>query len=375
MSTLAQEELARLRSFAARRLANPHGQQLAAFLDEPGWERALVDRPLVPWAMSLGFSTDHWSTFSDAQRLALNHWTYAMMYFRIGDGERFVIASNEVVAEVLDELDPVIAGLLRLETDEERDHLVAFGRVFAALQARHHFSASRMPVKPLRPLFVSRPFIRFLVGTFGADFVVTYYLGRGLVNHMGKAFETKVAAFDEAGPALARLSMLHTVDENRHMAVSRMMAACAFELIERQASVNALSEALTQLMQRSVVRYTFSDAITTGQERAMSHAVVPSIAALATVPKETLRACIDAHFDGVTGIEEAKNAFMPAFNRRLLERACLSPADKRRWFELLQSLQRNLQFFPPGWQPGDALGPELDDERNALIFDDAPAHR
>ncbi len=372
----AQEELARLRSFAARRLANPHGQQLAPFLERVDWAQALGDRPLVPWDMSLGFHTPQWSTFSDVERLALNHWTYAMMYFRIGDGERFVIASNEVVADLLDENEPALAGLLRLETDEERDHLVAFGRIFGEIQTRHGFVAAKMPVKPLRPLFVSKPFIRFLVGTFGPDFIVTYYLGRGLVNHMGKAFETKVAAFDEGSPALTRLSMLHTVDENRHMAVSRMMAACTYELVARHASANAVSEALNHFMQRSVVRYTFSDRITTGQERAMSHAMVPAMKTLATVPRETLRACIDAHFDGVTGIEHAKNAFMPTFNRRLLERACLSGAEKRMWFELLGSLQRNLAFFPEGWQPGDELVTEPfgDEPPQPVVIDQVSAH-
>jgi len=364
----ALEELKRLRAFASRRLANPHGEQLCRALDGSDWQRDLRDQALVPWDMSLGSCTPFWAGFTDEQRLALNHWTYAMMYFRIGDGERFVVTTNLVVADLVHSHEPDLANLLRLETHEELDHLAAFARVFSALQERHGFVAAKMPVKPLRPLLVSAPFVRFLVEAFGADFVVTYYLGRGLVNHMGKAFETRVASLTSGSRGLIRLSLLHTVDENRHMAVSRMMAACAYELLHRRRRSSALYELANHVMQRTVVQYTFSDRITTSQERAMSHRMVPQLKTLAGVDAQTLRACIDAHFDGVTGIEHVKNAFMPKFNQRLMERACLSGDEKRMWFDLLNSLQRNLVFFPEGWRPGDGLVTEAFDDEGPSVL-------
>ena len=101
MSDIAVEELARLRAFATRRLANPNGQQLCHHLDRTPWEAAIGDAPLVPWEMSLGFHTLQWAALDEEQRLALNHWTYLMMYFRISDGERFVVVVNEGVALLL----------------------------------------------------------------------------------------------------------------------------------------------------------------------------------------------------------------------------------------------------------------------------------
>ena len=349
----AELELKNLRRFAARRLANPNGQQLDAFLATTDWETALRDRPLVPWAFCLGVDTPHWSSFTDEQRLALNHWTYAMMYFRIGGGERFVLVSNAAVAELLQSDEPELAALLRLETEEERDHLAAFARVARALEKLHGYSASDMPVKPLRPVVISRPFVRFLASTFGADFVATYYFGRGIYNHLGKAFETQLADMTDGVPALASLSRLHTVDENRHMAVSRMMAACAHTLIrERRFKLPAYG-ALAEAMQNSVLRYTFSDRITSGQERAMSHAVMPRMKALARVDPALLHATVDAHFDGITGLERLRNDYAPRLNQRLLEHTGVPPETRRMWFELLVSLQRNLRFFPEGWSPGD----------------------
>lgn len=354
MSDIAVEELARLRGFAKRRLANPHGQQLCHHLDQTPWEAAIADAPLCPWEMSLGYHTPFWSTLGEEQRLALNHWSYVMMYFRIGDGERFVVLVNQAISEHLAELDSEVSALMKLETHEEIDHIAAFVRVLDAVRRRHGMSSLRMPVKPLRPIIVSRPSAKFLVRTFGADFITTYFLGRGIVNHMGKAFETRVADQRDVTP-LTRLSMFHTVDENRHMAVSRMMAACTYQLIERRSSRNPLYAALHEAMRRATITYTFSDSITTGQERAMSHRAVPQMKALSRLPKETLRKLVDAHFDGTTGIEHAKNEFMPKFNQRLLDRADLSLEEKRIWFALLKSLQRNLRFFPDGYSPGTGV--------------------
>lgn len=363
MSSIAHEELARLRAFAQRRLAHPHGEQLCHSLDASPWEAALADKPLVPWEMSLGFHTPHWPSLSDEARLALNHWTYAMMYFRIGDGERYVVTANRVVADTVKGLEADVASLLRLEADEEVDHITAFGRIFAAIQRRHGFEGVSMPKKPLRPLLVSRAAVGFLTRLFGADFVIAYFLGRGLVNHMGKAFEMGIQGFDQVDPSLRRLSLLHTVDENRHMAVSRMMAACTYELIHERRRRSAAYDALNAALQRTMVRYTFSDVITTAQERAMSHRALPRMKTLSSVPRDVLRDTVDAHFDGVTGIEAAKNEFMPRFNQRLLERAGLSPQEKQLWFSLLVSLQRNLRYFPPGYAPGtpEAAG-GFDDE-------------
>lgn len=360
MSAIAVEELGRLRAFAARRLANPHGQQLCEHLAQTPWEKVIADQPLTPWEMSLGYHTPFWSSLSDAQRLALNHWTYVMMYFRIGDGERFVILVNEALGDFFAEVDAPVAGLIRLEVQEEIDHVAAFFRVLDAVRARHGVGALRMPVKPLRPLIVSKPAVRFLVKTFGADFITTYFLGRGIVNHMGKAFETKVADLPDTNP-LTRLSLLHTVDENRHMAVSRMMAACTFQLLEARRDHGPLYEAMNEAMVKSTITYTFSDRITTGQERAMSHRAVPQMEALQSLGRETLRELVDAHFDGVTGLERAKNEFMPKFNQRLLDRAGLSLEEKQVWFELLRSLQRNLRFFPEGYRPGTAVADSFDD--------------
>ena len=348
----APPQLRQLRSFARRRLADPHGPQLRPLLEGESWEDSVRGRLLVPEELSLGFHTPWWRHYTDEQRLALNHWVYMLMYYRISDGERFVVLTNPVVADFLEEGEPEVAGLLRLEAEEEVDHISAFERVREVLTRLHGVEHLRMPVKPLRRHIVSGRTVRFLIRHFGADFVAAYYLGRGLVNHLGEAFESQVEQVDGGRSLLARLSHLHTVDENRHMAVSRMMAACTHALVERRRHTSALYEALHHALQHVMVTYTLSDRITQRQERAMSRLVLPRMRALQGVAPEQLEATIDAHFTGLNGLERARNAFVPRFNQRLLESSCLSPEDKRDWYELITSLQGNLRYFPEGWVPG-----------------------
>jgi hypothetical protein len=348
------DEIKQLRTFAKKRLANPHGQQLCHYLEGVAWEEALRDQLLVPEEMSIGFYTPFWADYTEEQRLALNHWIYLMKYYRISHGERFVINANLAVADFLQGVEPEVAGLLRLESEEERDHIAAFERVRAGLARHHGFEGLRMPEKPLRGLLVSPRTLRFLVRHFGADFLVSYYLGRGLVNHMGKGFETQVAEMKSGHHSFTGLSRFHTVDENRHMAVSGMMAACTYALVSRRSHTGPLYEALNQAVRHTMVGYTLSDRLTKKQERAIARLVLPRMRALRDVPPARLDATIEAHFSGLSGMERAKNAYMPRLNQRLLERACITLEEKRALVELIRSLQGNLCFFPQDYEPGSA---------------------
>lgn len=354
----APDELKQLRTFAKRRLANPHGQQLCHFLDGEPWQEALKDQLLVPEDMSLGFYTPFWADYTEEQQLALNHWVYLQKYLRISTGERFVITSNLCVADLLESEEPEVAGLLRLETEEERDHIAAFERIRTGIARHHGIEGLRLPSKPLRDFITSPRMLRFIFRHFGADFVLTYYLGRGIANHMGKAFEVRLADLHGGHRSFTGLSRLHTVDENRHMAVSRMMAACTHALISRRRHSGPLYEALNEELRHATIGYTLSDRLTKAQERAMSQLALPRMRALRGVPRERLEETIDAHFTGLSGMERAKNAYMPRFNQRLLDRACLSLEEKRNLFELICSLQGNLRFFPEGYVPGGGPVPQ-----------------
>jgi hypothetical protein len=340
--------LGQLERFARARVRDPRGRELCAHLGHGLDEATLTADPWVPEDFALGYHTPHWRHLNDEQRLALNHWTYFMMYFRIAGGEVFVLHANGAIADFLDSHAPDVAALLRLENHEERDHLRAFATLREVLARRWGLEGMRVPVKPARRVAISPRVLRWLTGQLGADFIVTYYLGRGIVNHMGKGFETAISHDRHNAAVVRELSRLHTIDENRHMAVSRMMAECAFELAERRGQRNRLYAKMTRGLRRAMVWHTLSDQTTTAQERAMSRRALGRVPVLRPLGSHGIAALIDDHFSTLTGIERAKNATMGPFNDRILARSCISNEDKRQWREQITANQGRLRFFGDG---------------------------
>lgn len=345
--------LRKLERFAAQRLKHAPHSSLAAHVHQRVSGSAF-SHPLVPEGMSLGYRTPHWRALSEEAQLALNHWIYDLKYYRICDGEIFVRAANEAVARFVEEglgASAKLAALLRHENQEEADHISAFGAMRRALHAHHQTGPIRMPVKPARALMISPRTLAAVARVLGADFVVTYFLARGLVNHMGKGFEVPVSKSQQVHASVRALSRLHTLDENKHMALSSYMAQLSYALMQRP-NRGALQPAYQRVLagfQRFTLRYTLSAQTTLGQEVRMSKAVLPKMKALRKVDPALLEATIDAHFQGESGMEAAKNAYMSPFNERLMERACLQPQEKRAWIRTIAEHQGRLRFFQEGF--------------------------
>ena len=344
-ATPAGEALDRLRRHAHKRNRAPHLGLEKHARAHAGALR--LDDWLVPERMSLGYTTPFWAELREEERLALNHWIHAFMYTRIVEGEEYVIAANRVVAQTLRdrEREPAISALLDREADEEVDHIAAFRAVRAALFERHGLSGMRLHRKPARALMLSPRTIRALIRLLGAEFVATYYTGRGIANHMGKAFEQPTARERTRNAALQQLTELHTIDESQHMAVSHLMSACAHEVLPTP-GLGRIRRRFSRLVQWLTVAYTFSDRVSKGHERLLTLTAVERLRALRGRTPAFRRALVEAHFRAESGIEQARNAHMPGLNERLLARADLAPEDKALWRRTLRQNQGNLRFLP-----------------------------
>lgn len=337
----------KLRRLATKRVASEQ-HLLCDYLrrELPAGPRA--DAPLVPDGFAIGRRTPYWEVLGEEERLALDHWTWALMYTRIGDGEEFVRLANRVLADALRPGAPEVADLVAREAAEERDHIDAFARMRDQVCARLGVAGLRQPKKPARKLLVNERTIRALLAAFGVEFVITYFVARGVANHMGMGFERPVA--DQAGDNLAahRLSLLHTQDESQHMAVSRLMAAAARDLFPHRGALGTgpLGRAASRRLQRTVAHYTFSETVSKALERRVCHLFVPRLRPLRRRSPDFVRALVDAHFDAESGIEASRNRILGKLNRRLLDEAALPPADRRLWEETLTANQQHLRFVP-----------------------------
>ncbi|MGE0709739.1 MAG: hypothetical protein AB7N76_22040 [Planctomycetota bacterium] len=307
---------------------------------------------LLPEEMSFGRYTELWEELGAEERLALNHWVYALTYSRIQNGERYVRAANETIAEFLDPHVPEVATLLRRESAEERDHIAAFDLSRAQVCRGLGLGGWRWPGKPLNGLASAPAAVRALLKTFGVDYVVAYFLGRGIANHMGKGFESPQARGDELCPATRDLALHHTLDESHHMAVSGLIAAAGPALVPGRRPRGALYGRLRQGLQRTMVRYTFGQELYKSHEARLSRLALERMPALAERSAAFRGELVTQHFASLSGLERSRNQVMPRPNRRLLDQAALPPEDRALWERELRAGQGNLRFFPE--ERGDA---------------------
>lgn len=346
MSTLLQP----LRRFAANRLRQPDGPSLAQYVHRDIDVSAMFADLLVPEEMTLGYYTPWYNDLSDAEKLALNHWIYFLHYYRIVAGEKFVHRSNAAVAYFLSDTMPELSQLLQRENAEERDHIAAFHYILHAIADHYQFGHARLAAKPAQQALRNQRLLQAVSTFFGTDYIATYFLGRGIINHMGNAFERAIARLRTSNRAVHYLSHLHAIDESKHMAASRYFGSAAGELVPARGRGGVLYDLLHYGLRKLSVTYTFSERLSKRQEKAMSYQVIPMMPVFRARPRAFLASLIEAHFDSVSGVERAKNAVMGKVNQTILEQAALAPAHKAQWLRWMRAHCGNLRHFPPEFQ-------------------------
>lgn len=346
MSMLLQQ----LQRFAAKRLHKPAGPSLQQYVHRHVDLAAIFADLLIPEDMTLGYYTPWYNDLSDAEKLALNHWVYFLHYSRIVAGEQFVHRSNAAVASCLSEAMPVLSQLLLRENAEERDHMAAFQPILHAIAAYYQFGPSRLATKPAQQALRSQRLLHTLSTYFGADYIATYFLGRGIINHMGNAFERAIARLNTSNHAVHYLSHLHAIDESKHMAASRYFASAARELVPTRGQSGRLYDLLHYGLRKISVTYTFSERLTKRQEKAMSYQVIPRMPVFRARPHAFLAALIEGHFTSLSGVERAKNAVIGKGNQAILDQAALSTGHKEQWLRWMRADCGNLCHFPSAYQ-------------------------
>ena len=201
--------------------------------------------------------------------------------------------------------------------------MAAFQHILHAIASYYQFRHVRLATKPAQQALRSRRCLGALSAYFGADYIATYFLGRGIINYMGNAFERAIARLRTSNRAVHHLSHLHAIDESKHMAASRYFASAAHELIPARGPGGRLYDLLHYGLRKISVSYTFSERLTKRQEKTMSHQVIPRMPVFRTRSRAFLVTLIEAHFTSVSGVERAKNAAMGKGNQAMLEQAAL----------------------------------------------------
>lgn len=305
-----------------------------------------LDQLLVPEEWTLGYHTPYYGTLSEAEKLALNHWIYCIYYTRFARGEVYVSRTNAVLAQAIESHQPALARLLWLESQEELDHIQSFSCIIETILESYGLARLPAPQKPFAAALSHPRCIRALWKVFGVDYLVAYFLGRGITNHQGVGYERPISRMDD-NRDVVRISRLHCAHESQHMAVSQLMSQAARELLPKPLKPRSkLYQRAYSQLQKTIASYAFSQARGNAVEAGCAKASLHRIPALRHRPRQFLDKLVDEHYAAPTGLQQSQNKTLTRDNDHILRLAAIRDEDQALWRSTLRQVQGHLRYVP-----------------------------
>lgn len=340
----AAEQLLRL---AHRRTKDiDHGPSLLSYVLNHR-SKLRLDALILPEDWTLGYYTPYYADLREEEKIALNHWIYCVYYTRFSRGEVYVCRANAILGNAIAPYQPAIARLLQLESQEEQDHIQSFACIIDTILDQHGLNKLAARQKRFATTLSHRRCISSLWKLFGIDYVVTYFLARGITNHQGVGYERPIAR--QAGnPAIAKISKLHAGHESQHMAVSNLMSQAARELLPKPKKPRSSAyRRAYSTFQQLIASYAFGEKHGNALEIACAERNLHRMPALRNRPRAFLKALIQEHYAGTTGLQRSQNRTMARDNARILRLAAIPEHDQALWDATLRRVQGHAHYVQP----------------------------
>lgn len=323
-------------------LADPHGDRLLFDVLHKNQQQLKFNVVFLPEELSIGFKTTAYKTFSEEQKIFLNHLIYYIHYFRITGAERVAIQNNIALADSIDSTN--VAKYLLLETKEELDHIKTFSMIMAGIATHYELGTSHLKNKVAHIFSTNQYFLRFMLKSFGPDYVLTYFISRGIFNHMGYGFESAVASGADHSSPVKELTKLHIIDEKRHMVISNLFSQTAREFLP-STSLNKAMMRIYSPLENIIIKGSFSESYTKKIEYNLALSLLIQCKLFSSWSVNEVECFLKEHYGQITGVEEVKNKVMQPQNNKLLDKSALSEQDKIRWRNTLEENCGFLEFF------------------------------
>lgn len=345
----AAEQLLRL---AHRRTGlQDHGPSLLSYVLKHR-SKLKLDELILPEDWTLGYYTPYYDELSEAEKIALNHWIYCVYYTRFSRGEVYVSRANKILGKAIEPHQPALARLLQLESQEEQDHIRSFACMIDGVLTKHGLTKLSAPQKRFATTLSRPSCIAALWKFFGVDYVVTYFLARGITNHQGVGYERPIAR-QVGNPAIARLSKLHAAHESQHMAVSNLLSQAARTLLPApQRPKGAAYRRAYATLQKLIASYAFGETHGHALEIAFAEQNLHRMPALRHRPRAFLQGLVREHYARPTGLQRSQNRTLARDNARILRRAAINDRDEALWIRTLRKVQGNAHYVSP--DPSDS---------------------
>lgn len=247
MSQNQNKNINRLNKIAYKALGQSHGQRLLFNKINRSKLNINFNKLIIDKSFVIGKDLN----LSEKQQLFLNHLTYYIHFYRTAGAELIAIYNNKAIAKNLSE--DHLKKYLLLEVAEEYDHIKTFKYLMHEFCENYQLSSNRIKNKFLNKLSYNDFINNMLIKIFGPQYMCSYFLARGVFNHLGYHFEKHIIPENNL---IYEISKLHIIDEKRHTAVSHTFSQVLYDLFE--AKENKLVNSIAHKIENQILRTSFN---------------------------------------------------------------------------------------------------------------------
>lgn len=316
-----------------------HEKAHIAFHDESVWQRTWVPDEFDVTDARL--HPVYQKSFSAHQKLAWNHFMWALDYSSIAQGERQLVVLNNYAVLHYGNTLPSVVELQRRESFEETDHISAFRVVIEGVRQRYSPSSAPIWSQPASGFGseAANSVVRQAIGrlgnfVMGSNFPTLFFLARGMKTHGMKPFENAITRFEDSHPAIRMISHLHRLDESRHMATSLYLAQLSIAALDTMPKDHAF-------IFKQAVKAAFPPGRSAVYRLDYWRRVLDTADVYANIPKpekDALHAHMSARIEAnLQSLHVVQTHVTRQANKRIVEDCGLSPRMKRLFVEVMRA--------------------------------------
>jgi hypothetical protein len=305
------------------------------------WEPSFFSKTWVPEEYTFLFQSDFYSNLNESQKLYLNQMTWVILYQRTSTGEKFTLQANQIIAENIKTTAPEVSKMIFRENDEEKDHIECFESIFRKFSLHYNVDLCNA-MKPGRQLLGLQSTYKILFSQFGVDAILLYYLSRGVLNHIGKSWEPLLSKHDDN--PLKSISLAHTLEENQHMATSRLMAMVSDELYPKRIN-SQFKQKVFNRIEQGLINYQFSEKYNDQIEIKLVLHYLNKSQLFNAYSIEDFNNAIHQHFSRSSFMDVRRSLTIPKLNKSLILNSCTQVDRKTMWMDLLRKNNHKVTYI------------------------------
>jgi hypothetical protein len=332
-----QKAFKQLCALSKKALSSNHSERLLWTVLEKNKFKIDFNSFFLPEELSIGYNTEYYKSFNEEQKVFLNQLSYYITYFRIGGAEQIAVVNNTLLSKYI--TDDHLKRYLLLESAEEVDHIKTFKKILDSFQSHYGIAHLKPKNKITNKISNSNKVMDLFIRSFGIEYGITYFVSRGIFNHMGSTFENEVLKESKKSSVIHEISKLHVIDEARHTGTSSLFSE-VLDMCSSRAFQQPKSHIrkIYPFLEENILKSSFDEKMAKNIERNIAIKFMNGIKLFDNLDRNEINQICKSHFNSLTELERFKNMEVPQKNLKVINKSLLNENSKESWKAQLGSL-------------------------------------